>query len=67
MSIRQDQQIRFGDVLGIVNAAIDDCSRRFYTARGKRDETDALAMAEAKWQLAEIKLRLVDKITEDQE
>lgn len=65
MSIRQDQEIRFGDVLDIINTAITDCSQRFYVARGQKNEADALAMAEAKWQLAEIKLRLVDKITED--
>lgn len=52
------------DVLRMINARLEAVTNQYHYAKGSDRQIEAEAMAETKWQLAELKMQFVDLLTE---
>ena len=52
------------EVLRIIDQRLENVTRQYYHAKGTDRKIDAEAMAETKWQIAELKMQFVDYLTD---
>ena len=58
------QSVRAEDVLRMINARLEAVTMAYQYAKGSDRKIEAEAMSETKWQLAELKMKFVDLLTE---
>lgn len=58
------QQIPAEDVLRLINSRIEAVTMAYLYAKGSDRKVEAEAMAETKWQLAELKMQFLDLLSE---
>lgn len=61
------QQVPAEAVLRIINARLEAVTMQYRYAKGSDRELEAEAMAETKWQLAELKMQFADLLVEQAE
>jgi len=54
------QKVEAKKVIKMINARLDNITLEYVSAKGMKDSTKAEALAETKWQLAELKMQFVD-------
>lgn len=59
-----DQKVDAKDVLRMIEARLEAVTTQYRYAQGNDRKIDAEAMAETKWQLAELKMQFVDLLIE---
>ena len=57
------QRVPFEAVLRMINARLEAVTMAYQYAKGNDRKIDAEAMAETKWQLAELKMQFADLLT----
>ena len=57
-------KIPAGDMLELIDKRLNKVAVQYAISSGKEDKVSAEAMAETKWQLAELKMQFVDLLTE---
>jgi hypothetical protein len=58
------QRVPAEAVLRMINARLEAVTMAYHHAKGSDRKIEAEAMAETKWQLAELKMQFVDLLTE---
>jgi hypothetical protein len=58
------QRVPAEEVLRMINARLEAVTMAYQYAKGSDRKIEAEAMAETKWQLAELKMQFVDLLTE---
>ena len=61
------QQVPAEAVLRMINARLDNVTMQYQHAKGGDRKLEAEAMAECKWQLAELKMQFADLLAEQVE
>ena len=61
----KDQIVPASEVLRIIDQRLEAVTTQYYYAKGNDRKIEAEAMAETKWQIAEMKMQLVDYLTEN--
>lgn len=62
-----EQHILAKDVLNLINMRLETVNNNYLYAKGKERTVEAEAMAETKWQLAELKMQFVDYLSKQLE
>lgn len=58
-----EQQIPAKDVMDMINRRLEMVTMQYNYAKGNDRKIEAEAMAETKWQIAELKMQFVDLLT----
>lgn len=58
------QRVSAEDVLRMIDARLEKVTMQYQYAQGKNEKVTAEAMAETKWQLAELKMQFADLLLE---
>jgi hypothetical protein len=60
----KEQKVKAGEVLNIINARLEAVTTQYHHAVADDRKIAAEALAETKWQLAELKMQFVDLLCE---
>ncbi len=66
MSVK-DSSINIGDLLGMIDAKCVSATNGFHQAKGRGDTEQAETMAEVKYQMADLKMQIVDHVLREVE
>lgn len=59
-----NQAIKAGDVVSLINTRLNNVTMKYNHAVANEDKVSAECLAETKWQLAELKMQIVDFLLE---